>query len=90
MSKATHDAEEVVRRGEEIYERDIRCKVESDHWNKFIVIDLESGDYEIDRNALDATYRVLARHPDGERCLLRIGSPAAFHLPGLAVSGASG
>jgi hypothetical protein len=80
MLKATHSGEEVARRGEEIYERDIRSKVESEHRGKFLVIDIESGDYEIDRNAFEATHRVIARHPDGERYLLRIGSPAAYHI----------
>lgn len=83
MPKATYSDQEVVRRGEEIYERDIRSKVESDHRGQFIVIDIESGDYEIDRRAVIATDRVAERHPDGARCLLRIGSPVAYHLPGL-------
>jgi hypothetical protein len=80
MAKATDSGEEVVRRGEEIYERDIRAKVEAEHRGEFIVIDVETGDYEIDRKALEATHRVMARHPDGARCLLRIGSPAPFNL----------
>lgn len=83
MSKPHHDAEEVVRRGEEIYEREIRSKIESDYRGQFIVIDIETGDYEIDPNVLNATHRVMARHPDGERCLLRIGSPFAHDLPGI-------
>jgi hypothetical protein len=80
MSKATYSKEEVVRRGEEIYERDIRAKVEAGHRGEFIVIDVDSGDYDIDVNALEATHRVAARHPDGDRCLLRIGSPAAYQI----------
>jgi hypothetical protein len=80
MLKATHSSEEVARRGEAIYERDIRSKVESEHRDEFLVIDIESGDYEIDRNALEATHRVIARHPDGERYLLRIGSLAAYQI----------
>jgi hypothetical protein len=88
MPKASDSSEEVARRGEEIYERDIRSRVESEHRGKFLVIDIGSGDYEIDGNALDATHRVMARHPDGERYLVRIGSPAAYHLlsPGFVVA----
>ncbi len=55
-------------RGEEIYERDIRSKVEAEHRGTFLVIDIESGDYEIDHNALDATHRVAACHPGGGTC----------------------
>jgi hypothetical protein len=86
MPKATYSKEEVVRRGEEIYGRDIRPKVEAEHRGEFIVIDVDSGDYEIDGNALQATHRVAARHPDGARCLLRIGSPVAYHILGVPSS----
>jgi hypothetical protein len=80
MPKANYDAAEVARRGEEIYECDIRSKVESEHRGKFLVIDIKSGDYEIDSKAGNATDRIEARHPDGPRYLLRIGSPAAYHI----------
>jgi hypothetical protein len=80
MSQNHYTKEEVVRRGEEIYERDLRAQVEPAHLGKFIVIDIETGDYEIDEKAFAATRRVAARHPDGARCLLRIGAPAAFNL----------
>jgi hypothetical protein len=80
MPKATRTKEEVARSGEEIYERDFRSNVESEHRGKFLVIDIESGHYEIDRNALEATHRVMARQPHGERYLLRVGSPAPFQI----------
>jgi len=80
MPQATRHAEEIARRAEEIYERDIRPKVESEHRGKFIVIDVESGDYEIDSKAIEATHRVMARHPDGERFLIRIGCPMPFQI----------
>jgi hypothetical protein len=80
MPKSTYTKEEVARLGEEIYERDTRSKVEAEHRGKFLVIDVDSGDYAIDRRAVDATDRIAARYPDGERYLLRIGSPAAYHI----------
>jgi hypothetical protein len=80
MPQVNYSAEEIARRGEEIYERDIRSKVEAEHGGQFLVIDIESGDYEIDRKALEAEHRLKARHPEGERYLLRIGSPAAYHI----------
>jgi hypothetical protein len=81
MPKVNYDSEEVARRGEEIYERDIRSKVESVHKGKFLVIDIETGDYEIDSRAIEATHRIMARHPDGERFLIRIGFPVAHQVP---------
>src|SRR5262245_61085420 len=80
MSHQSYTKEEVAERGEAIYERDLRAHVEPAHLGKFIVIDIEAGDYEIDGNVVAATRRVAARHPDGARYLVRIGSSAAFHL----------
>jgi hypothetical protein len=82
MSRADYTKDELVRLGEAIYERDIRARVEPEHRGKFIVIDVEAGDYEIDENVVVAMRRVAARHPDGARCLLRIGATAGSHLPG--------
>ena len=39
--------EEVESRGEKIYEQQIRHKVEPEDKGKFIVIDIETGEYEI-------------------------------------------
>jgi hypothetical protein len=45
-----------------------------------LVIDIESGGYEIDEKSYAATDRVKARHPDGVCYLVRIGSRAALNL----------
>lgn len=80
MPNVSHASEEVARRGEEIYERYIRSKVELEHRGMFIAIDVESGDYEIDSRAIEATHRVSARHPNGERFLMRIGFPVPHQI----------
>jgi len=61
MSRADYTKDELVRLGEAIYERDIRARVEPEHRGKFIVIDVETGDYEFDENVVVATRRVAAR-----------------------------
>jgi hypothetical protein len=73
---------EVAQRGEAIYERQIRAKVESAHLGKFVVIDIETGDYEVDADDLVATQRALAKRPDAVLYGLRIGAPAAYRLGG--------
>ncbi len=42
-----------------MYERQIRDKVELKHKGKFLVIDIETGKYEIDDDDLAATKRLL-------------------------------
>lgn len=72
------EADEVARRGDEIYDRDIRAIVEPEHDGKFLVLDIESGDYEIDDDEFEANRRSKEAHPDGVRYLIRVGYPAAF------------
>ena len=38
-------AEEVARRGDELYERTIRTQVEATHHGKVVAIDIETGAY---------------------------------------------
>jgi hypothetical protein len=82
MPHPQYSAEEIVRRGEEIYEQEIRPKVEKEHKGKFLVIDVETGAYEIDEEDLTASERLLARKPDAELYGVRIGYPTAYRLGG--------
>ena len=77
-----YPADEVAARGEAIYEQQIRAKVEAEHKGKFLVIDIETGDYQIDDDDLVATKRALAKRPEAVLYGLRIGYPAAYRLGG--------
>jgi hypothetical protein len=81
------EAAEVGRLGDEIYDRHIRALVETKYDGKFLVLDVLSGDYEIDDDDLEANRRSEAKHPDGVRYLIRIGYPAAFFFGGMSRSG---
>lgn len=76
--------EEIAARGEEIYERAIRSKVENQFDGSFLVLDIETGEYELDRDDLVATKRMLATNPDAVLYGLRIGHRAAYRVCGLA------
>jgi len=83
MPYPTLTAEEIARRGEEIYERDLRAKLETEeNRGKFLIIDITTGGYEIDREDLVATERLLARNPNAMTYGLRIGYEAAYELGG--------
>jgi hypothetical protein len=74
VSQPRYSKEEFARRGDEIYERDIRPYIEAGNEGKMIVIDIDTGAYEIDVDELVASDRLLARHPDAQIWLTRIGS----------------
>ena len=83
MPHPTLTAEEIARRGEEIYARDLRARLETEeNRGKFLIIDIATGAYEIDREDLAATERLLARHPHTMTYGLRIGYEAAYELGG--------
>lgn len=82
MPQEMLSTDEIVRRGDAVYEREIRPAVETAHFGEFLVLDVESGDYEIDSDKLAALDRARVRHPDSPTYILRIGFPAAVKLGG--------
>jgi hypothetical protein len=82
MPQVRYSPEEVAARGEAIYAQSIRDQVEFVHKGKFLVVDIETGNFEIDADDLSATKRALARSQDAALYGVRIGSPAAYRLGG--------
>jgi hypothetical protein len=78
MPHARFNSEEIVQRGEELYQHNIRSQVEEQHEGKIIVIDIETGDYEIDESTLPAARRIQAKHPDAALYSKRIGYDAVY------------
>ena len=87
MPDAKYSREEVAERGEAIYEQDIQASIESESKGKYLVLDIETGEYEIDQDDLVATKRMMAKCPDAVLYGLRIGYPAAYRLGGFSKVG---
>ena len=75
-----HSKEEFARRGDEIYHRAIAPQVGPEDEGKFVVIDIETGAYEIDQDELTASDRLLARRLDAQMWTLRVGSRYARRI----------
>lgn len=82
MPHPRYSREEVVRRGKDWYEQQLRAQVEPGNTGKFMVIDIETGEYEIDREDVAAFKRAKAKRADAPLYMLRIGYRAAYHLGG--------
>jgi hypothetical protein len=54
--------------------------VEAVHKEKFLILDIETGNYEIDTNELAALRRAKAKNPDAALYILRVGSPTAYRV----------
>ena len=77
-----HTTEEIAQRGRELYEHELRHEVEPEYSGQFLVLDVQSGDYEIANEDLDASERLLERRPDAMLYGLRIGERAAYRIGG--------
>ncbi len=75
---------EIDRRGQELYTQTLRARVETpENVGKQIVINVETGAYEIDDDGLAASRRLLARDPAAALYGLRIGFNAVCTLSGI-------
>lgn len=78
--QSRYSNEEFARRGEEIYERDILPKLGPEDQGKVVVIEVETGDYEIDKGEIAADDRLRIRHPDALFWFRRVGSRHFFRF----------
>ena len=72
--------EEHARLGTELYERDIRPKIEGDNQGRIVAIDVDSGAFEVADDGLTAASRVLTNRPDAQIWCVRIGYPAVHRF----------
>lgn len=72
--------EEVARLGAEVFDRQVRPALRPEDDGKFVAIDIETGDYELDADDYTAVTRLRARRPTAEVWLGRVGQPAAYQM----------
>ncbi len=82
MSYLQYTPEEVAQRGKAIYEQEIRAKVETGNEGKYLVIDIETGDYEIGDDYLTPSKLLHAKHEGAALYAMRIGYPAVGRIGG--------
>lgn len=73
LRQRRYPKEEFARRGNEIYDRDIRAQVEADHRGEYVAIDIETGQWEMDADEIVAGDRLVARIPDAQTWMTRVG-----------------
>ncbi len=69
-----YDADEIARRGDEIYERLVAPRLTSEDGGKFVLIDILTGEYEMDWDEISASDRLLARRPDAQVWMRQAGT----------------
>jgi hypothetical protein len=87
MPHPRYASEEIARRGQTIYDQSIRNLVEHDNVGKYVVIDIESGKYEIGDDQLATAERILGTRPEAPLYLVRVGYPTAARIGKLELGG---
>ncbi len=80
-TKPRYSKDEFARRGDRIYEQDIHPHLTPEDEGKFVLIDIETGAYEIDEDELVASDRLLARFPTAQVWMAQVGLRAARIRP---------
>ncbi|NET33211.1 MAG: hypothetical protein F6K19_14525 [Cyanothece sp. SIO1E1] len=76
--------EEVAQRAKRLYENSIRQQVEvAENVGKMIIIDIETGDYEVDETGLKAARNLSKRHPNARLFGIRIGYNVSVSFGGV-------
>ena len=76
-------------RGEVIYQEQIQSRVDPEDKGKFVVIDITTGDYEIDVRDAVATRRLLKRNPQAITYAIRVGYPTAYRIRRMSLNPSS-
>ena len=79
MNAPTRPTAEIARLGKEIYERDIRPKMDDGHHGEYVAIDVDTGDWTDADTDGDALERLRARHPGAVDVLMERVGYRALH-----------
>ncbi len=72
--------DETARLGTAMYSQKIQPTLRTDDDGKFIVLDVDTGDFEMDEDDYTAIMRLRDRRPTGDFWLEQAGEPAAYRM----------
>ena len=73
MAHTDYTPQEISARGKALYETKLKAQLEPEHIGKYLVIDIETGDYEMDLDGEKASVRAFQKKPLGARYGMRVG-----------------
>jgi hypothetical protein len=71
---------ELARLGNELYETKVRDLLRPEDHGKFVAIDVESGEFDIDADDYAAVMRLRSRKPAADIWLMRAGFRTTYRL----------
>ncbi len=89
MPHPRYSATQVVQRGRALYDAQIRNYVEPGKTGQVLVIDIETGDYELGADDIAASHRLQAKHPGAALYAMRVGSETFGRIGNMRRGGAA-
>ena len=77
-----YSKEEFARRGDAIYEQQVRPQLKAGEEGKFAAIDIESEEFAIDADELKAGNKLRKRIPDAQIWMVRVGYRSVHRIGG--------
>lgn len=77
---ASANTKSVANRAKSLYETELRSILESEHRDRFVAIEPDSGEYFLGDTYGDAVMSARAAHPDRISFVIRVGHSAAIHI----------
>jgi hypothetical protein len=75
-----YSKQEHARLGKQIYEDDLRTRLEPENDGKIVAIDVDTKEFEVAESVISATQRLLARLPDAQIWCVRVGHRAVHRF----------
>jgi hypothetical protein len=79
-TKPRRTLDELARLGGDIFDRQVQPTLRPEDDGKFVAIDVETGDFEIDEDDYAVIARLRARKPAADVWLMRAGYRAAYRI----------
>ena len=72
VTESRHTPDELSRLGGQIFDQRVRSALKPTDNGKFVAIDIETGEYELDKNEMRAADRLRKRVPDAQIWLVHV------------------
>jgi hypothetical protein len=80
MPATKRTLDELAALGGDIFDRQIRPTLRPEDDGKFVAVDVETGDFEVNEDDYAAVTRLRSRNPAADIWLMRAGSPTTYRM----------
>ncbi|NOS99168.1 MAG: hypothetical protein HOP29_00905 [Phycisphaerales bacterium] len=87
MVFSSESFDEIARRGRAVYDRQLRAQLEPRHNGEYLILNVDTGEFEIDADDAAASKRAQARFPRASLVTIRVGHHAAYRIGARSVTG---